>query len=179
MAKIRGPKDLELKNTLAQVEPDIRGRVLSQYKDLSPKERTSLIENLVESAMTLGITDIYAIRDWIGNKKFPMNSLTSAKNRILERWRAESSNVSENISRDRALLISAAWSEVRECENLYKSAEHIKNKVAIKKLKLEWLQFISKLSFVDKLIEANEAPMNIIIHDSDVNMTAKEKDARG
>jgi hypothetical protein len=176
MAKILSPKDLDVKNPIAQVEPETRRKILAEYKDLSPKEKTSLIENLVESAMTLGITDAYAIRDWIGRAGFPMNSITAAKNRVLERWKEESNNISENIGRDRALLISAAWNEVRECERIYKDAQYIRNKVSVKKLKLEWLQFISKLSFVDKLIEANESPMNIIIHDSDVNMTP-QKDA--
>ena len=179
MAKIKSPKDLEKNNPLAQVDPQTRGKLLTEYDELSKNEKTALVENLIESAMTLGITDVYAIRDWIGKNRLPMNSITAAKTRILERWKTESNNVSENIGRDRALLISAAWQEVRECENMYKGAQFIKNKVSVKKLKLEWLQFISKLSFVDKLIEANEAPMNIIIRDSDVNLTPLDKDARG
>lgn len=178
MAKVRSPKDLEVKNTLAQVEPETRSKILSEYKNLSQSEKSSLIENLVESAMVLGITDIYAIRDWIGNRKFPMNSITAAKNRILDRWKDEAGNVSENISRDRAMLISASWKEVQECERLYSESENVTEKVKVKTLKREWLQFISKLSFVDKLIEANEAPMNIVIHDSDIKMTAQE-DGRG
>jgi len=177
--KVKTPSDIEAKNTLAQVESDTRGKILSEYKDLSQSEKSSLIENLVESAMVLGITDIYAIRDWIGTKKIPMNSLTAAKNRILDRWKDETTNVSETISRDRAMLISASWKEVQECETLYAQSENITEKVKVKTLKREWLQFISKLSFVDKMIEANEAPMNIIIHDSDIKMTAEEKDGRG
>lgn len=176
--KVKHPSDLEGTNTLAQVEPEIRGKILSEYSNLTKQEKSSLIENLVESAMTLGITDIYAIRDWIGKRGLPMNSITAAKNRILERWKTDASNVSENISRDRAMLISAAWKEVRECEQMYSDADTIRGRVSVKKLKLEWLQFISKLSFVDKLIEANEPPMNIIIHDSDVKMTANDENAR-
>jgi membrane peptidoglycan carboxypeptidase len=172
--KVNTPSDIEAINTLAKVEPPTRGKLLSEYKGLSPNERKQLIENLVESAMVLGITDIYAIRDWIGNKRHPMNSISSAKSRVLERWKSETENVHENISKDRAMLISASWKEVQACERMYDECENVSEKVKVKTLKREWLQFISKLSFVDKAIEANEAPLNIVIHDSDVNMIEGE-----
>jgi hypothetical protein len=178
MDQPKKPSDLEAKNTIGSMTPGTRGRVLAEYgKELTENERLSLVENLVESAMTLGITDVYAIRNWLGTKKIPFNSLKAAKVRILRRWKSEAENVSETISQDRAKLISAAWKEVQECENLYEEAEDVSEKVKVKALKRDWLQFISKLSFVDKLIEANEAPMNIIIHDSDISM--EEGNARG
>lgn len=166
---MKKPSDLEAKNPLATVDSTTRGKLLSEYKELDPYERRSLIENLVESAMVLGITDAFAIKEWIGGKAIQQKSVTAAKEKILERWREETSNTNEVIAQDRARLIKASWAEVRECERMYAEAEVISDKVKIKALKRDWLQFISKLSFVDKLIEVNEAPMNIFIHDIDVN----------
>lgn len=162
MGKKLSTVTIEEPNALAETTPEVRSEVLAE---LGGTQKAQVLENLVESAMILGLTDNLAIRTWLGVKGISnINAIENAKKRILERWMDETSNVIEYAKTQRATQIKKAWEEVRNCEDMFVQSENTKDKVAIKKLQLEWMQYISKLSFVDKMTEAQNADMQIIVN---------------
>lgn len=152
----------ETPNHLAAVDAPIRAKVLSELKN---EEKQRVLENLVESAMVMGLQDNFQIREWLGVRGISnINAINAARERIMKRWIAETNDIIEYAKSQRAIQIKKAWDEVRNCEIMYRETENIKDRVAIKKLQLEWMLYISKLSFVEKMTEAAQTDMNIIVN---------------
>lgn len=150
--------------TTKLLEADITTR--SQIIAELPKDKKDIVlENLVESAMVLGITEPYQIIQWLGSqvKGIGQKSITVLIPKIKERWLAETEDIVQHAKEHRAMQISKALEEIRECEKMYKEAEFLKDRAMIKKLQLEWMQYLSKLTFVDKLVEPQVADTNINI----------------
>jgi hypothetical protein len=131
------------------------------------------MENLVESAMVMGLMDDYQIKEWLGVKSIDIKSITAAKDKVLKRWIDETSDVVQYAKTQRATQINKAWDEVRKCEEMFEYAKTIDSQVKVKQLQLQWMTYISKLSFVDKMVEANQPDMQIVVQGG---LNIEEKD---
>lgn len=158
---IPSPLDEQNKNPLVKISPKARGKALAT---LSPKEKRSITENLVESAMIMGIHDAFQIKKWLGDMKMNTNAITSARGRIMERWKTETTDVSKYANKERARLMKTSWENVRKCEKMCEGVEDSTEWTRLKALQLNWLQFISKLSYVEKMVEAVDAPLSINLY---------------
>ncbi len=163
MEKTLKPVDLESRNHLTEVDAPIRAQILSE---LPQKEKSEAIGNLVESAMTMGLLDAFQIRQWLGIKGLNIHTVQTLRDKIKTRWLNETENVFEYAKAQRATQIKKAWDEVRNCERMFIESIAMKDKIAVKKLQLDWMLYISKLSFVDKMVEASQPDMQIIVNGS-------------
>lgn len=155
-------KPIEKKTKLLEADITTRSQIIAEL----PKDKKEIVlESLVESAMVLGIMEPYQIIQWLGSqvKGVGQKSITALIPKIKQRWLEETEDVVQHAKEHRAMQISKALEEIRECENMYKDAEHLKDKAMIKKLQLEWMQYLSKLTFVDRLVEPQVADTNINI----------------
>lgn len=148
-------------NHLADAEAPTRAVILSS---LPKVERLRVTENLVESAMTMGLTDDNLIKEWLGVESIGVRSIKAARERVTERWLEETSDIYEYAKSQRAMQIKKGWDEIRKCEELFNEAKTVKDKVQVKKLQLDWMQYISKLGLVDKMIEASVPDMQVVVH---------------
>lgn len=172
MGKKLKPVQIETPNHLAEVTFDVRAEFLGK---LEGEEKQRVLENLIESAMVMGLMDSLQIREWLGLRGISnINAIESARNRVMKRWLDETNDIVEYARTQRATQIKKAWEEVRNCEEMFLSTENMKDKTAIKKLQLEWMQYITKLSFVEKMTEANQSDMQIIVNGS-VGIQKKEE----
>lgn len=158
------------KPRLIAAEAPVRAGIL---RSLPREDRIKLTETLVESAMTMGLLDSRQIREWLGDTNMNLKSISTAVRNVKEKWVQETSDGYEYARDQRATQIKKAWSEVRGCEKLFLEALTTADKVKVKKLQLEWMQYVSRLSFVDKLIESTTPDMQIIVNGG---MTIKELD---
>jgi hypothetical protein len=154
------PLDEQTKNPLVKVAPKARKAALDT---LPTKERKDILDNLVESAMIMGVHDPYEIKQWLGDTKMNTTSVKAARDRVMKRWKKETADVATYANKERARLIKSSWDNVRQCEQKAKNSKDDHEWVKLKSLQLQWLQFISKLSFVEKMVEAAEAPTNVMI----------------
>lgn len=161
MDKSLKPEQLIEDNHLAAVEAPVRAKILAK---LPKGERFRITDSLVESAMTLGLTEPLEIREWLGIKSVGLKSITASYERVLNKWLAETSDVFEYAKSQRAMQIKKAWQEVKLCEMMFEDAQTTNDRVNIKKLQLTWLQYISKLSLVDKMVEASSPDMQIVVN---------------
>jgi len=162
-------------NHLADAEAPTRAVILSS---LPKTERFRVTENLVESAMTMGLTDDNLIKEWLGVDSIGTKSIKAARERVTERWLEETSDIYEYAKSQRAMQIKKGWDEIRKCEDLFNEAKTTGDKVKVKKLQLEWMQYISRLGLVDKMIEASVPDMQIVVH-SGIDDSDKRKEKYG
>ena len=148
-------------NHLAEAEAPTRAVILA---DLPKADRLRVTENLVESAMTMGLMDDNLIREWLSVDSIGIKSIRAARERVTEKWLAETSDVYEYAKSQRAMQIKKGWDEVRKCEELFNDAKTTSEKVKVKKLQLDWMQYVSRLGLVDKMIEASVPDMQVIVH---------------
>ena len=146
---------------LAEAEAPVRAIVLAE---LPKGERDRILEGLVESAMMMGLMETNQIRDWLGLKSVGNKSISYLVNKITKKWLEETKDVYEFASSQRVIQIKKAWEEVRNCEYLFEKAKTIGDKIKIKQLQLQWMQYISKLALVDKMVEAATPDMQIIVN---------------
>lgn len=133
-------------------------------KELPKKERDNAIANLVESAMVMGLTDVYDIRTWLG-LNIHVNTVRAKRDEVKERWLDETNDIVEYAQTQRAVQIKLAWDNVRKCEDMFEEAKSTGDKVKVKQLQLQYLQYISKLTFVEDMVENNKP-------DTQVNVVA-------
>lgn len=148
-------------NKLASVDAPVRAQLL---KELPKKERDNAIANLVESAMVMGLTDVYDIRTWLG-LNIHVNTVRAKRDEVKERWLDETNDIVEYAQTQRAVQIKLAWDNVRKCEDMFEEAKSTGDKVKVKQLQLQYLQYISKLTFVEDMVENNKP-------DTQVNVVA-------
>lgn len=144
---------LQAPNRLASVDAPVRARLL---KELPKKQRDIAIGNLVESAMIMGLMDAYDIRTWLG-VGIHIRAIVSRRDEIKARWLEESSDVMEYAKTQRAIQIKLAWDNVRKCEEMFEEARSMGDKVKVKQLQLQYLQYISKLTFVEDMVEGERS----------------------
>jgi len=171
MDKKLEPVKNETKPLLA-VEAPVRAELL---KELPKKERDKTVVNLIEAAMTLGLLDAYEIRKWLGLNRYNIRTITSVRDSIKERWLDDSQDIIEYAKTQRAVQIAKAWSVVRECEDMYGGAKTTNDKIKVKQLQLQWMQHISKLSFIDKMVGETDSPVAInLVPGSNVSIEEKK-----
>lgn len=146
---------------LAEAEAPVRAIVLAE---LPKRERDKVLEGLVESAMMMGLMETPQIKEWLGLKSVGNKSISALVEKITQKWLEETRDVYEFASSQRVTQIKKAWDEVRNCERLFEKAPTVADKVKVKRLQLEWMQYISKLALVDKMVEAATPDMQIIVN---------------
>lgn len=161
MEKDIKPDSVEGVAHLAAAEAPVRAVILA---DLPKSERDTILEGLIESAMMMGLIETDQIRDWLGLESVGTKSINYMIEKVTEKWLGETEDVYEYAKTQRVTQIKKSWEEVRNCEKLFKEAETTNEKVKIKKLQLEWMQYISKLALVDKMVEAATPDMQIVVN---------------
>ena len=146
---------------LAEAEAPVRAIILAE---LPKGERDRILEGLVESAMMMGLMETVQIRDWLGLESVGNKSISYLVEKITQKWLEETRDVYEFASSQRVTQIKKAWDEVRGCEHLFDKAKTVGDKVKVKQLQLQWMQYISKLALVDKMVEAATPDMQIIVN---------------
>ena len=65
---------------------------------------------------------------------------------------------------ERAIQIKRAWENVRKCEELFNDAKSTGDKVKVKQLELQYMQYIAKLSFVEQMVDSGtpETQVNVV-----------------
>ena len=148
-------------NQLAAVEAPVRAQLL---KELPKAQREQATSNLVESAMIMGLLDAYDIRVWLGLPRMSIRVITRVRDEVKERWLKESGNIVEYAKTERAIQIKRAWENVRKCEELFNDAKSTGDKVKVKQLELQYMQYIAKLSFVEQMVDSGtpETQVNVV-----------------
>lgn len=146
-------------NHLADAAAPTRAIIL---KSLPRVERQKVVDSLVESAMAMGLVDDNQIKQWLG-VDIGLKSIGAAREKITKKWLEETDNIVDYAKTQRAMQIKKAWDEVRICEKMFDDSNTIDAKVKVKQLQLQWLQFISKLSFVDKMLDGSTPDTQIVV----------------
>ncbi len=136
---------------IASINPEARKRLLDELPD---SFRIQVIENLVETAMRAGMLDVFDIRKWLGYT-LQVNTVTKYKSKIKKRWLDETSSIAESAALERVNQIKRAWENIRECEIMYEEAKSVGDKVKVKQLELQWMQYIGRLNFIEQVIETD------------------------
>lgn len=145
---------------LAEAEAPVRAIILAE---LPKGERDKVLEGLVESAMMMGLTETDQVRQWLGIESIGNKSISYMIDKVTQKWIEETKDVYEFASSQRVMQIKKGWEEVRRCEELFKDAKTTGDKVKVKQLQLQWMQYVSKLALVDKMVEAATPDMQIIV----------------
>lgn len=160
---------------LLKADINTRSQILAEL----PKDKRDIVlESLIESAMILGLMEPYQIIQWLGSqvKGIGQKTITAIIPRVKKRWLEETEDVVAHAKEQRAMQIAKAYEEIRECEKLYNQTDQVRDKTSIKKLQLEWMQYLSRLTFVDKLVEPAVSDTNInIIGGFDLHNTEPTK----
>lgn len=151
---------------LEAVEAPVRAETLKQ---LPPKEKKKVIANLVECAMRMGIMDAYDIRRWLGLHRYSIQAITNARDEAKKRWMEDVENIAESAATERVIQIRKSWEEIRNCEQLYKEAKSVGDKIKVKQLQLQYMQYVAKLNFVDSIVEAGGTDTQINILAGSIN----------
>ena len=152
-------KGIDLKE-LESVKAPVRAQIL---KSLTRADRERAVGNLVECAMRMGIMDAYEIRLWLGLHKHSVRIITNHRDKIRKRWLEDIDDVASQAASERVIQIKKVWEEIRNCEELYKEAKSVGDKIKVKQLQLQYLQYVAKLNFVDSAPEEEKSPtINII-----------------
>lgn len=146
---------------LAEAEAPVRAIILAE---LPKGERDRILEGLVESAMMMGLIETEQVRQWLGLESVGNKSVSFMIGKVTQKWLEETKDVYQFASTQRVTQIKKAWEEVRNCEELFKHAKTTGDKVKVKQLQLQWMQYISKLALVDKMVEAATPDMQIIVN---------------
>jgi len=146
---------------LAEAEAPVRAIILAE---LPKGERDRVLEGLVESAMMMGLIETDKVRQWLGIESIGNKSISYMIDKITNKWLEETRDVYEFASTQRVMQIKKAWDEVKNCEYLFEKAKTTGDKVKVKQLQLQWMQYISKLALVDKMVEAATPDMQIIVN---------------
>lgn len=146
---------------LAEAEAPVRAIILAE---LPKGERDRILEGLVESAMMMGLIETTQVRDWLGIESIGNKSISHMITKVTDKWLEETRDVYEFASSQRVMQIKKAWEETRKCEELFNEAKTTSDKVKVKQLQLQWMQYISKLALVDKMVEAATPDMQIIVN---------------
>jgi molecular chaperone GrpE (heat shock protein) len=141
---------IESPNQLANLEAPQRAQLL---KELPKKQKEKVVNNLIETAMVMGLMDPYEIRLWLGLRKYNIKTMRATVNNIKQRWLDESDDIVEYARTQRAVQIKRAWDNIRKCEKMFDDAKSTGDKVKVKQLELQYMQYIAKLSFIDQMIE--------------------------
>jgi hypothetical protein len=168
-------------NPLAAVSTEVRSLAL---RDMDRKERVPIMNNLVQSAMVMGLMEVEEIRHWLGEDKkgdlISSKLVENAKERVLERWKEESSKIDEEAFIQRARLIRHLWQDVRKIEKRLENDLDDDTQIKWMKLKRDYLQDISKIGFVDSLAEDGQAqPVINILQGTSVNGSTAETGEAG
>lgn len=152
---------MENTTDLKDLDAPVRAQVV---KELPVKERKQMVETLVECAMRMGLLDAYEIRRWLGLPKYSLQSIQASRDAIKKRWLEGVSNIAESAAQERVTQIKRAWSNVRQCEQMFEDSKSIGDKVKVKQLELQYMQYIAKLNFVDSIIETDspDTQVNIV-----------------
>lgn len=161
MGKTLKPNATTKVGHLAEAEAPVRAVILAE---LPKGDRDRILEGLVESAMMMGLIETDQVRTWLGIESIGNKSINYMIDKITEKWLEETKDVYEFASSQRVTQIKKAWKEVRNCEHLFEEAKTTSDKVKVKKLQLEWMQYISKLALVDKMVEAATPDMQIVVN---------------
>jgi len=153
-------------NQLANAEAPVRAQLI---KELPKVEREKVVKNLVETAMVMGLMDGFEIRTWLGLPRYNIRVITRFRDEIKERWLEESGNIVEYAKTERAVQIKRAWDNIRKCEDLFKESKSVGDKVKVKQLELQYMQYIARLSFIDQMVESGEA------NNTQINLVAWSK----
>lgn len=146
---------------LAEAEAPVRAIILAE---LPKGERERILEGLVESAMMMGLVETEQVRTWLGIESVGNKSINYMIDKITQKWLEETKDVYEFASTQRVTQIKKGWDEVRLCEKLFENAKTVGDKVKVKQLQLQWMQYVSKLALVDKMVEAATPDMQIIVN---------------
>lgn len=145
---------------LAEAEAPVRAVILAE---LPKGDRDRILEGLVESAMMMGLMETDQVRRWLGIESVGNKSINYMIEKVTQKWLEETKDVYEFASSQRVMQIKKAWEEVRRCEELFEKSKTTGDKVKVKQLQLQWMQYISKLALVDKMVEAATPDMQIIV----------------
>ncbi len=136
--------------SIETLDAPVRAQIL---KELPINQRKKTVANLVECAMRLGLTDVYDIRLWLGLPSFKIATIKAARDATKKRWLENVDNIAETAATERVIQIRRSWENVRKCEEMFNDAKSIGDKVKVKQLELQYLQYIAKLNFIDQMIE--------------------------
>lgn len=161
MGKPFKPEETTEVGHLAAAEAPVRAVILSE---LPKGERDTILESLIESAMMMGLMEADQVRQWLGIESVGTKSINYMIEKVTEKWLEETRDVYEFASSQRVMQIKKAWEEVRNCERLFAGATSTNEKVRVKQLQLQWMQYISKLALVDKMVEAATPDMQIVVN---------------
>ena len=148
-------------NQLASVDAPIRAQLL---KELPKPQREQVIKNLVESAMIMGLIDAFEIRTWLGLPRLDIRVIGRLRDEIKARWLAESGDIVEYARTERAVQIKRSWDNIRKCEEMFADSKSVGDKVKVKQLELQYMQYIARLSFIDQMVESGtpETQVNVV-----------------
>lgn len=132
-------------------------------KALKPSEKKQVIENMVECAMRVGLMDAFDIKVWLGLPNSSMQTIRVARDKIKDKWIDLAGDIAESAATERVVQIQKVWEEIRKCEELYDEAKSVGDKVKVKQLQLQFLQYVAKLNFLDTVLEAPDASNQINI----------------
>jgi hypothetical protein len=140
--------------SIETLDAPVRAQLL---KELPINQRRKTVTNLVECAMRMGLTDAYDIRLWLGLPSFNIATIKAARDATKKRWLENVGEIAETAATERVIQIRRSWENVRKCEQMFNEAKSIGDKVKVKQLELQYLQYIAKLNFIDQMIE-DEGP---------------------
>ncbi len=152
---------MENTTDIKDLDAPIRAEIV---KELPVKERKQMVETLVECAMRMGLMDAYEIRRWLGIPKYSLQSIQASRDAIKKRWLDGASDIAESAATERVTQIKRCWNNVRKCEQMYEDAKSIGDKVKVKQLELQYMQYIAKLNFIDSILESDspDTQVNIV-----------------
>ena len=159
-------------NKLASVDAPIRAQLL---KELPKSQRDSVVANLVESAMIMGLNDAFEIRTWLGLSRLDIRTISNLRDKVKQRWFEESGDIVEYARTQRAVQIKRAWDNIRKCEDMFLDSKSVGDKVKVKQLELQYMQYIARLSFIDQMVESGtpDTQVNVVAWS---NLDRKEND---